>query len=261
MAPLIDHDQGPDQQAPWIMTARSDHADTPEYAAPATPAARLHHRHTPGQHAPGATPGDRAPEQQASRSTLLPALPAASGEPPGPGLVLTLETSGGEPDLPVVDYVAQYAMALSHCLVEAGSPPVRLELRAGQASPGEDGQPVRVALRVSGQAGTLDQPSFEALARIAALGCRVNSAAARGLDVQLEARLAQPSPAAPPAVTSDPLLVGVLRDELTFLRSELANRTAEVLHKDQLIARLAERLPLPPAAPPPTRPWWAFWRH
>ena len=57
-------------------------------------------------------------------------------------------------------------------------------------------------------------------------------------------------------------LVDALRDEVSWLRQELAVRTAELERKDHIIAALTQRLPeLPPPAEPRKpdddgRPWW-----
>ncbi|HYY90063.1 MAG TPA: hypothetical protein VFA49_14795 [Chloroflexota bacterium] len=204
-------------------------------------------------------------------SAIVP-LPAPAEQPPGDEappsaeLALTLELPEDVGDLTGVDYLAHYAMALAHCLAEGGSPPLRLELRASPRATGGDGHLRGLGLQVRAHAPRLDQAGLEALARIAASGCRIMSPAARGLDVRLDAELAEtPAPAEADQPIGSELLLQVVREELAFLRRELDRRTEEALRKDRLIASLTERLPLPPPAQslPSTpldggnrRSWW-----
>ena len=72
-----------------------------------------------------------------------------------------------------------------------------------------------------------------------------------------------------------------MREDLAFLRNELAARAEEIRRRDHIIAGLVERLPELPAggdgptthhsapgaaeraerAPDPSSPWWRFWER
>ena len=91
-------------------------------------------------------------------------------------------------DLIAAAHAGCFAMALSHALAEAGTPPEELKTSATVTfQPGEG--ITRVALTVRGRVGGLDDAAFAAAAETAKANCPVSKALAGVPEVTLDARL------------------------------------------------------------------------
>ncbi|MHB0868620.1 MAG: OsmC family peroxiredoxin [Chloroflexota bacterium] len=84
-----------------------------------------------------------------------------------------------------------YAMAFSHTLAQAGTPPARLQVAATATFDQVDGKSkiTTMDLDVRGQIPGLDQARFEELARQAEQGCPVSNALRNNVDIRVKAQL------------------------------------------------------------------------
>jgi len=82
-----------------------------------------------------------------------------------------------------------YAMALSHTMAQAGSPPDRLQVTATVHFDTGAGKVTRSDLRVRGSAAGLDADGFAKLAREGEAFCPVSNALRGGVDISLDAGL------------------------------------------------------------------------
>ncbi|MGH2534520.1 MAG: OsmC family peroxiredoxin [Thermomicrobiales bacterium] len=86
-----------------------------------------------------------------------------------------------------------YAMALSHALSTAGTPPERLEVTAKVGFGPKDGGGMEVKysnLSVSGRVPGLDQAGFEEAAKQGEAGCPISNALRGNIPISVEATLA-----------------------------------------------------------------------
>jgi lipoyl-dependent peroxiredoxin len=87
-------------------------------------------------------------------------------------------------------HAACYAMAFSHALAQAGSPPKQLDVTATTAFEQVEGG-FRVStsrLTVEGQVDGVDDEQFAALAREAGEGCPISGALSGNVDIEVDAR-------------------------------------------------------------------------
>jgi osmotically inducible protein OsmC len=94
-------------------------------------------------------------------------------------------------ELVAAAHAACYAMALSHTLGEAGSPPAELRVTARvEADLGDDGLRIlRSELDVEGRVSGLDASEFQRLAEKAEQGCPVSNALRGGIEIGVRATL------------------------------------------------------------------------
>jgi lipoyl-dependent peroxiredoxin len=86
-------------------------------------------------------------------------------------------------------HAACYAMAFSHALAEAGSPPTRLTVRASTRFDYDAGKVTRSDLTVRGEVPGLDDDGFRRLAEEGERGCPVSNALRGGVEIGLDAAL------------------------------------------------------------------------
>jgi lipoyl-dependent peroxiredoxin len=94
-------------------------------------------------------------------------------------------------ELVAAAHAACYAMALSHTLAEAGSPPERLSVSAVVgAELGDDGLRVTTSeLAVTGRVPGMDASDFTRHAQDAERGCPVSNALRGNVEIRVDARL------------------------------------------------------------------------
>jgi osmotically inducible protein OsmC len=94
-------------------------------------------------------------------------------------------------ELVAAAHAACYAMAFSHVLAEAGSPPERLEVAAVVgAELGDEGlRVVSSELTVTGRVPGMDASDFERHAQDADRGCPVSNALRGNVEIRVDARL------------------------------------------------------------------------
>ncbi len=94
-------------------------------------------------------------------------------------------------ELVAAAHAACYAMAFSHALGEAGSPPERLHVTARvEAALGDDGLRImRSDLDVKGRVPGLDASEFQRLAEEAERSCPVSNALRGGIEIGVSATL------------------------------------------------------------------------
>ena len=93
-------------------------------------------------------------------------------------------------DLIAAAHAGCFAMALSHALAQAGTPPEELKTSATVTfQPGEG--ITRIALTVRGRVAGLDEPAFHAAAASAKDGCPVSKALAGVPEITVDAQLEQ----------------------------------------------------------------------
>ena len=86
-------------------------------------------------------------------------------------------------------HAACYAMAFSHALAEAGSPPTRLTVRASTHFDFDAGKVTRSDLTVRGEVPGLDDDGFRRLAEEGERGCPVSNALRGNVEIGLDAAL------------------------------------------------------------------------
>lgn len=82
-----------------------------------------------------------------------------------------------------------YAMAFSHTLTQAGTPPTRLHVTATCTFDPAQGKITTMVIRATGQVPGVDAARFEEVARQAEQGCPVANALRGNVDIQLQAQL------------------------------------------------------------------------
>jgi osmotically inducible protein OsmC len=95
-------------------------------------------------------------------------------------------------ELLAASHAACYAMAFSHTLAGAGSPPERLDVTATVSLDPKEGGGVEVTssvLEVRGVVSGLDQAGFQALAEQAEQGCPISNALRNNLRITVRATL------------------------------------------------------------------------
>ncbi len=94
-------------------------------------------------------------------------------------------------ELLAASHAGCYAMAFSHTLAQAGTPPTRLEVAATCSFEQVEGKfkITTMDLEVHGQVPGLDQARFQDLARQAEQGCPVSNALRNNVDIRVKAQL------------------------------------------------------------------------
>ena len=105
------------------------------------------------------------------------------------------EQAGGKTspeELIAAAHAACYAMAFSHTLAQAGTPPERLDVSATVGlgpKPGGGVQVVHSHLTVTGTVPGLDQAGFEAAAKQGEQGCPISNALRNNVEITVTATL------------------------------------------------------------------------